>query len=1347
MENKVPKKDRRKSIYKKKETTKKSVAKKPKESTESSKAINKKNYGKVVNVCGAKKRKRKRQSIEKLEEAQEDMSNNIIATALSFALNSVTPRKNESLSADTSIGETCHVSAMDVDHNATDMLGSNTTNNNSSSRVDDSINKSYDGKVQEQITESVVTETTTKQLSTKCNSGRSPQLKALLQLSKSISPAKRAMAWKNVSQSEESPHIRVLHMRGSQSTPSHKNSHIRVLDFGTPQKRKLCGRSPRRAVANLKFSPTLSKKSPKKSNKVSRLLSRKFIEHSLATSKSLDNIAEENESMSEFIETQSALSKQKNKNSRKSSARGSCKSSKLNHERSDHKNSIEKEKSKQSSMSEADFALDTRQPFLQMTEDEDSIILHLDGEDSMSSSGRTPPTDSGSIELFDLPKEQDYNFNTNFKDLNPDYEDELPDLTLPLPPSIMTEHSSGAGIKQMQTPSKAAHTSSSPVSMTSVCLELATPLILSEQKSNSLTCDDLNTPVPSVFPLMNKTPLIKDYPQGPYSNSSVGTSYYMPSERSITESDDYSPSKLGTIWEKTLIQAPDSHAALDQGEAGVNIDEELNTTISLSGSVSDKSPNTKKSNVKKVKGDNAKQSPRKSSNVMSRKEMGEMIEREIFKTFLSQDSSSPSKEDYPTYQSDASNTGFSGKLDGNSKDSSKGKQGKKRRVPSKKYQNIAESTCSEDEFDHRSDNSMFSNSLSNKDTIDSPPASQLKTKKNTRRPGGRNYNGKDQLDKINDITTESQGKETISCSKNVTKNVNVRVKRSTNLNVKGKSLMKSKEELDLEDSHFNLRKATVIHPHAKQNQSSKKQNSSDLQESSCHLPNKKVSSHKDTLEESSDVDPNPLSNWFGFDTSSDSDSDSLEGTSALINTQNDATNTKKNKVKLMSKDIFGSDLSLNDSSDFETPAKKKKILESSESFSSKLSINDKETAEEEKESKVNLRRSQRSTRARGVVRYQAAPVVARGSRRGRGNVHQTAPRGRGRGRGKKSENINVIEVMIEAILENNASSFPKKVLDDDAGSEEDTSKRGIGRKRLSVEEAEGRTNTSTDSIQYLNEEDKHSSDTQLNKQTEECQVTDRKVDSEASGLRQTLMKEPFSHWGGGMQTHKFNRVKNNKTTSIDTLRMQWSKKTKQLGVSMDTNTPQGNKSVVKQSCLSIAETHLTQKNDDSCVECEAEEEHSDPYHLQKENNTTPLGDEHITEQPCASTSKAYPPQNKTKTMNARGKGSKKHPSTREGDQRPNTSPTPKPSQSQKKGSVCRNAKLQHCARTMIYEYTKRTGSLNQPEKMGTLGKIINITKNSKRRKVATMNRTNTLGKCITLCCIQFVGCAGSRVSI
>ncbi|XP_050688392.1 uncharacterized protein LOC126981424 isoform X3 [Eriocheir sinensis] len=734
---------------------------------------------KTKNKSEAKKpSQRSRKSSKENQESEANMSdNNIISVALSFALNSVTPKKNESLPEEPPTGETSHdgasgtgVSAESVEgvtaetkivtreeagsgdpslsatggvsgeHTLSrtglassepdDMAAATSDSQGSPGEASCSMKNSGNEVVQASSTEHIAGNTAPqstskqKQVSRKFNSGRSPQLKALLELSRSLSPSKRALALKESSQSEESPCIRTLHMRGSQSTPSRKNSHIRVLDFTTPQKRSAFTRSPRRAVTNLKFSPPAGLRFQRNS--------RKFSQNPAAKPEALKKIAEEESAVTKTIDKEHAVSdkgklRAGTSSPRKSSPRGSRISPCVRPRSDDRKSDTKCSNSRQTSvgsLSKVDF-LDPKHSSLLLSEDEENIVLHLEGEDSLSSCGKSPASESGSVHLFDLPRvdSQGFNFNMITNDPNSDsLEDELPDLMGTFAVSDIVQHS-GARPKQMETPSKAAATIPS-ISLSPVCLEPPTPILPSEQKSNSNTCDDLHTPVPMVVPNVTRTPLIKDYPQGPYSSSSVCSSYYMPSERSFTESED-SPNKLDTLEENAEIEELDSLVSSSEN------DSELNNTVKYAGSA--KSSKQKSGPGHGAKNDVAKSTPKRSPAKLPGKEMGELIEQEMLRLFSGQESSSPTKEpdqvDTPSLKCSASS-------DSNSRDSSKGKQGKKRRMPSMKYQILVDSTCSEDETDVRSENRLPSVS-SSKRRSNEVPAARLKLKK-----GSRNHCGK-----------------------------------------------------------------------------------------------------------------------------------------------------------------------------------------------------------------------------------------------------------------------------------------------------------------------------------------------------------------------------------------------------------------------------------------------------------------------------------------------------------------------------------------------------------------------------------------------------------------------------
>ena len=125
------------------------------------------------------------------------------------------------------------------------------------------------------------------------------------------------------------------------------------------------------------------------------------------------------------------------------------------------------------------------------------------------------------------------------------------------------------------------------------CLEPMTPypILSSQTKDQTILEDpDLNTPVVTASSLTtssSKTPLIKSYPSGPYSNSSTATSYYHPSDLSMTDSESSSPKYLS-----------------ENNDPQLNIDKTQNPTSSKKNQTS---PNSK----------------------MSNKEMGVAIENEI----------------------------------------------------------------------------------------------------------------------------------------------------------------------------------------------------------------------------------------------------------------------------------------------------------------------------------------------------------------------------------------------------------------------------------------------------------------------------------------------------------------------------------------------------------------------------------------------------------------------------------------------------------------------------------------------------------------------------------------------
>lgn len=659
--------------------------------------------GRVVNVTKVKKRglgkagKKAKRLQQKVDESV--LNNNIVATAFSFAINSVTPGKEDSesgkLSDDASfaIDDSCGMTMPEISElmdpnvlppeepeaavasDAAQPISDNATEEERPSQeVQSDSALIVDGQKEntEPDSSAISSESTGKSPTLVCSGGRSPQLKALLSLSKSISPSKSKLVRNRTISVHESPLVPGLPKRGSQSTPSHKNSHVRVLDFGTPQKWRSPERLPGRAMASLKFSPPLKKKkSPKKS--VPSPLSRnsKFPKILSPKKMILKKILEETEKEQALENNKERKAVEENLESEVTAA-GETQTGKI---------PVALTKSKKTRRGSTSSVSDTVQAseghHNVETEDEESLILRIDDEDSCSSDAGTITTETTSIELFELPKEMEsVKHNQHKKAALSDshsvpvtenaagiqgggsaapscvfsnYDSENSNLITPCKPDDMGLVFSGGLL---------------PV--TPMCLEAPTPLLNSVRSVMGIQNGELNTPLLPAVPKTpaGKTPLIKDYPQGPYSNSSAGTSYYLPSERSATDSDGYSPSRLETVWEKTLAET-------------CNMTQERNLNENL----------------------NSRPSPRKSPRKMSQKEMGEAIEQDLFRLFPG-DVVGP--ESSTTCTTDTATTSVPAPQDTNpskAKDTSKGKEGKRRRIPSKKYQHLAESACSDDDFE------------------------------------------------------------------------------------------------------------------------------------------------------------------------------------------------------------------------------------------------------------------------------------------------------------------------------------------------------------------------------------------------------------------------------------------------------------------------------------------------------------------------------------------------------------------------------------------------------------------------------------------------------------------------
>ncbi|XP_047482398.1 pneumococcal serine-rich repeat protein-like [Penaeus chinensis] len=656
--------------------------------------------GRVVNVTKVKKRGlgKAGKKAKRLQQKVDDsvLNNNIVATAFSFAINSVTPGKEDSesgkLSEDASfaIDDSCGMTMPEISElidpnvlppeepeaavasDAAQPVSDNATEEGRPSQElqsDSALIVEGQKENTEPDTSVISSKSTGKSPTLVCSGGRSPQLKALLSLSKSISPSKSKLVRNRTVSVHESPSVAGLPKRGSQSTPSHKSSHVRVLDFGTPQKWKSPGRLPGRAMASLKFSPSLKKKkSPK--NSVPSPLSRnsKFSKILSPKKMILRKILEETEKEQALENNKEMKAVEENLESEVTAAR-ETQTGKI-------PDALPKsKKTRRGSTSSVSDSVPASEGHHNVeTEDEESLILRIDDEDSCSSDAGTITTETTSIELFELPKEMESVKHSQHK------KSSLSDShAVPVTENAVGIQGDGSAVpscvfsaydsenSNLITPCKPDDMgfvfSGGLLPVTPMCLEAPTPLLNSVRNVISIQNGELNTPLLPAVPKTpaGKTPLIKDYPQGPYSNSSAGTSYYLPSERSATDSDGYSPSRLETVWEKTLAET-------------CNMNQERNLL-------------------------NLRSSPRKSPRKMSQKEMGEAIEQDLFRLFPG-DVVGP--ESGTTCITDTATTSVPAAQDtkpSKAKDTSKGKEGKRRRIPSKKYQHLAESACSDDDFE------------------------------------------------------------------------------------------------------------------------------------------------------------------------------------------------------------------------------------------------------------------------------------------------------------------------------------------------------------------------------------------------------------------------------------------------------------------------------------------------------------------------------------------------------------------------------------------------------------------------------------------------------------------------
>ncbi|KAK4321061.1 hypothetical protein Pmani_008112 [Petrolisthes manimaculis] len=707
----------------------------------------------------AVKKKKKKKKKKKLQK----QSNDIIATAFSLALNTLSPEKNLALlpqgekdilgvimSSDNkspslppnlpSCSPRKHLQGTDYDDEVLpDLSGEGTqeintrNDDNNEGQYSEEVNDNNEGQYSEAMTLNNNNNTHTNaqmhvenpsssgSISNNNNndnsvceryisSGKSPGLKALLHMSQSISPSKKIMALRRLSTNYKSPQVGVVNKRGSQSTPSRKkSSHIRALDFGTPQKTNRVVKTPKRkAVTSLKFSPKNIHKflSPKK-----KLLKRILEEK--------EEVSREGDNDDDIVTQQLSLPEKMNENV------PTC--SQLRNEEcmtaADVDSIVEEEEEEE--------------------EEEVSLILRMDDEDDVTDANDTSHNFDENNE-FAVPYSRQTETQKAVSDLLHNF-DENNEFAEPYSrqtenQKILSDNAFGSVSQtscidnrqyvidstktiELQTPRKVPNLLDQE--NIALCLEPPTPLDTVDKTTGAAlhTDGDLNTPLLPIVPKTpySKSPLLKDYPQGPYSNSSMSTSYYMPSERSITDSEEHSPARMSTVWEQTLEEtlclsstrkdaAPHSTRSLGKDHGAT--EQERNVAAVVTSS-----PKLNKTLW----------SPVTSTGKLTSKVMGKIIEQEMCKLFpvinentthtnLSQKSDTEvqpdvslnkklSGDDYSNstlVQPDVSlNNRSSGDDDCTLSLPVKSKHGKKRRIPSQKYQQLSTSTCSEDEDDEQ----------------------------------------------------------------------------------------------------------------------------------------------------------------------------------------------------------------------------------------------------------------------------------------------------------------------------------------------------------------------------------------------------------------------------------------------------------------------------------------------------------------------------------------------------------------------------------------------------------------------------------------------------------------------
>ncbi|KAK7072475.1 hypothetical protein SK128_018346 [Halocaridina rubra] len=354
------------------------------------------------------------------------------------------------------------------------------------------------------------------------SSAHSPQLMALLALSREVPPFENNVTHRKAASVIKSP-TAVPIKRGSQSTPRRKSNHIRVLDFGTPQK----GCSPKAAQVSkgLKFSPQGKRKRkdilPAKKTRNCFLGNEKVLE---SISEDVSRNDEEKNSENDVKADENQLSATESKNMEKV------------HDICVKSLSI-------ISKGNNDVSEDEGNLVLRIEEDEngkkkqiistDEYVNKADAEAGVATknfaSSKTSQIASDSIQSKCMPSNES-NCGSNVVE------------TI---------------VSTLETPFKGSQSGDLNNLVTEMPLVLVAPTPLFSKGQTPCQPDgDLNTPCVPYDRLDTglKTPLLKDYPQGPYSSSSAGSSYYVPSVRSTPDSEGYSPGRLSTVFEDSLSQ-------------------------------------------------------------------------------------------------------------------------------------------------------------------------------------------------------------------------------------------------------------------------------------------------------------------------------------------------------------------------------------------------------------------------------------------------------------------------------------------------------------------------------------------------------------------------------------------------------------------------------------------------------------------------------------------------------------------------------------------------------------------------------------------------------------------------